>query len=283
MRTSMSNLTGEQQNSLHHLAKALKRALNPIAIICYGHQANIDFQYSVFSKSGTVKNSTSVFDIFLMLSDADSLPDPAVLEIAKRCFPEHIAGHVIVFRRSEVLSGLKNGNRFFSCIFRKGVLLYGNKNAMPEFPGNIPSSGVMTYHERQQLSFLLQQARQSLFAAELNLKTGMDDIQSAIGSLHECVIFSLRYFIGACWGTELRGDLRDLLTCTSGTDKALARIFPCNTTEEAVLFDVLNLSLIDQGFSPGDRMVQTLFKRASGILAISRRAARRKMAELLPS
>lgn len=283
MRTSISNLNGEQQNRLHHLNKALKRALNPLAIICYGHRAQINLQSSAFLNSGTVKTNTSVFDIFLMLSDNEVLPDAIVLEIAKRCFAEDIAGNIIVFRMQEVLQGLQNKSRFFSGIFRKGILLYGNKNAMHTLPSPLPAICFTTYHEKQQLSFLLRHAQEQLLKAERNLKNRMSDIHSNIALLHESAVFSLRYFIAAHWGSDIQGDFKDLLKCTANTGGEFSHVFPCNTTEEVVLLDVMNLSLLDEGFCAGDHMVLTLFKRASKILAVSQRCVQRKIAQLLPA
>ncbi|CAM4329064.1 hypothetical protein SAMN06265348_11038 [Pedobacter westerhofensis] len=283
MRTSISNLTGEQQNSLHHLNKALKRALNPLTIICYGHRSSINFQSSAFLNSGTVKTNTSVFDIFLMISDDEALSDATVLEIAKRCFAEDIAGNIIVFRLQEVLSELKNRSRFFSSVFRKGILLFRNKNIMQQLPLPLPSVAFITYHEKQQLSLFLQLAQQGLLRAERDLKNGISSLQATLGLLHESVGFSLRYFIGACCGAEVSGDLKELLKFTLNTGDVLTEVFPCNTDEEVILLDVLNLSLIDQGFSPGEPLLRTLFKRTSKILKLSQRAAQIKIAQLLPA
>jgi len=193
MSTSISNLNGEQQNGLHHLNKALKRALNPLAVICYGHRAQVNLQSAVCLNSVPVKINTSVFDIFLMISNDEALPDSTVLEIAKRCFSEDIAGNILVFRMREVLLGLLNRSRFFSVIFRKGILLQGNKIVMDALPIPHPSAFVAAYHEKQQLSSLLQRAQQHLLRAEILLKARISDTQLTVIHLHESVIFSLCY------------------------------------------------------------------------------------------
>jgi hypothetical protein len=278
MRTSISNLNGEQQNRLHHLNKVLKRAIKPSAIICYGHRTQINFQHSAFLKSGDVKTNTSVFDIFLMISDDEPLPDTIVLKIAKRCFPKDIAGNIIVARMQEVLSGFRKGSRFFAGIFKKGIVLHGNSNVIQVLTGHFPPAGYFAGEEKQLLSSLLQQAQQQLLRAERSLKAGLSDTHTAIAGLHESVIFSLRYFIAAYWGTDLKGDCRTLLKCTANTNIEFSRVFPCNTTEETILLDLINLSLIDKGFCPGEQMLRTLSKRASAILALSQRHVQRKFA-----
>lgn len=48
MKTSISNLNGEQQNILNHLCENLKRALSPLMIICYGHRSETAFKFRHF-------------------------------------------------------------------------------------------------------------------------------------------------------------------------------------------------------------------------------------------
>lgn len=278
MKTSISNLNGEQQNKLHHLNKALKTALNPLAIVCYGHRSQINLHSSAFLNSGTVKTNISVFDIFLMLSDSEVLPDAVVLEIAKRCFKKDIAGNVIIFRLQEVLQGLQNRSRFFSAIFKKGILLYGNKNIMQNLPGHTPAVCPANDQEKQHLSILLRQAQGQLLKAERNLNGCISDLRSIIALLHESAVFSLRYFIVAHWGSDIHGDFKDLLKCTVNTGGEFSRIFPCDTTEEVVLMDIMNLSLLDEGYCPGNHTILTLVKRASKILSVSQRCVQRKIA-----
>jgi hypothetical protein len=278
MRTSISNLNGEQQNRLYHLNKVIKRALNPLSIICYGHRSQVNIQHSAFLKSGNLKTNTSVFDIFLMISDEELLPDTIVLKIAKRCFPKDIAGNIIVARMQEVLQGLKTGSRFFYLLFKKGILLHGNQHLIHTLTAHFPQASIFNHQEKQKLSSMLQQAQQHLIKAERYLKAGFSSTHSTIASLHDAVVFSLRYYINAEWGTDLKTDCRTLLKFTANTSTEFSRVFPSNTKEETLLLDLINLSLIDEGFCPWEQLLMTLFKRASKILALSQSHVQRKFA-----
>jgi hypothetical protein len=63
----------------------------------------------------------------------------------------------------------------------------------------------------------------------------------------------------------------------------LKMIFPCNTMEEVILFHIINLDLIDEGFCLRDTIIRTLFKRVSKMIAASQSCAQRKIAQLLPA
>jgi len=283
MRTSISNLNGEQQNKLNHLSRDLKRALNPLAIICYGHRASINFQSSAFSNSGVRKGNSSVFDIFLMINNDETLPDSVVMEIARRSCAAHTAGNIMVFRMRDVLLSLQNESRFFSSIFRNGILLYGNKNALGLLPAPLPPVCFTSDREKQALHSLLQHARQCLLRVERNLKDGYNDPQLNIIYLNESAVFSIRYFIAAYWGIEMHAGLKELLKFTVNITDDLNEVFPCNTMEEVIMFHVINLDLIDEGFCAGDVMIRTLFKRVSALFSLSQSCAQRKIAQLLPA
>ncbi|SEA81673.1 hypothetical protein [Pedobacter hartonius] len=283
MRTSISNLNGEQQNKLNHLSRDLKRALNPLAIICYGHRAGVSFQSSAFLNSGVRKSNSSVFDIFLMINNDETLPDSVVLEIARRSCAAHTAGNIIVFRMQDVLLNLKNESRFFSSIFRNGILLHGNKNALRLLPAPLPPVCFTSDYEKQALHTLLQYSQQCLLRVEKNLKDGYDDPQLNLILLNESAVFSIRYFIAAYWGTEIQAGLNDLLKFSTNITDDLNGLFPCNTMEELIMFHVINLDLIDEGFCAGDALIRTLFKRVSRLVALSKSCAQRKIAQLLPA
>jgi hypothetical protein len=283
MRTSISNLNGEQQNQLLHLNKAIRKALNPLVILCYGHRASTSFQSTVFLNSGPGKSSSSIFDIFLMIGDDEVLPDSAVLEIARRSSAEHNAGNILIFRMQEVILNLQNKSRFFSSIFRKGILLHGRKNVMNLLPDPLPALCFTNDNEQQRLSSLLQQAQQCLLKVEKNLKNGYDDPQLNIIHLNQSAVYSIRYFIAAYCGAEVQGNLKELLEFTVNITGELKMIFPCNTMEEVILFHIINLDLIDEGFCLGDTIIRTLFKRVSKMIAASQSCAQRKIAQLLPA
>lgn len=282
MRTSVSNLNGDQQNILNHVSKNLKRALKPLMIICYGHRSSITFQNSAFSNSGIEKKSQSVFDLFLVISDEEILPDSSLLEIARRNCDGNTVDNMMIFRMRDVLLNLKHKSRFFSGIFRSGILLHGDKNALAMIPHPLPPVCFAGNAEKTELLTLLQQAQQCLKKVERNLDDGQDDPQLNILLLNASAVYALRYFISAYLGMDIRGGLRKLLTLSVNVSNELAAVFPGSTMEEKILFHVINLSFIDEGFCPGPTVVQTLFKRVSNMVAISQGMVHRKLAQLLP-
>lgn len=283
MRTSISNLNGDQQNVLSHISKNLKRAVKPLMIICYGHRSSITFQNSAFSNSGIEKRSQSVFDLFLVISDEEILPDSSLLEIARRNCDGNTVNNLMIFRMHDVLLNLKNKSRFFSGIFRSGILLYGDKNALAMIPHPLPPVCFAGNQEKAGLLNLLQHAQQCLRQVERNLNDGHDDPQLNIILLNASAVYALRYFIAAYLGMDIRGGLRKLLGLSVNVNNELNAVFPGSTVEEKILFHVINLSFIDEGFCPGPMVVQTLFKRVSNMIAISQGMVHRKLSQLLPA
>jgi len=280
MRTSISNLNGKQQNALNHLSKNLKQALKPLMIICYGHRSSIIYQSSAFSRGGLEKKSQSTFDIFILVSDQEILPDSSILEIARR----NCTGgtdNMMIFRMKDVLLALQNKSRFFSGIFRNGILLYGTKEVIKVLPHPLPSVCFTTMDEKKSLSSLLKHAQQCLKKVESNLESEYSDPYLSIIYLNESCIYIARYYILAYWGLEMDGELKVLLNFTANANNTLIDLFPCNTIEESILYHVINLSFIDEGFYPGPLIIQTLFKRVSQMLAVSQNGAQKKVSQLL--
>ncbi|HEY0174811.1 MAG TPA: hypothetical protein VGC08_00445 [Pedobacter sp.] len=283
MRTSISNLNGDQQNVLNHLSKNLKRAVRPLMIICYGHRSGTTFQSSAFSSSGMVKKNHSAFDIFMVIDDSETLPDSSLLEIARRSCNENLTSNMIMFRMKDVVYGLQHKSRFFACIFRNGILLYGNKNALNMLPHPLPPACFTNNSEKERLQVLLQHAQQCIRRVDQNLQSEYDDPQLNIILLNESAVYAARYFILACWGIEPDGDLRTLLDFSANISNALTEVFPRSSMEELILFHVIGLSFIDEGFCPGPLMIRSLFKRITSMISVSQSCVQRKMAQLLPA
>lgn len=281
MRTSISNLNGEQQNILHHLSKCLKRTIRPLMIICYGHRSSVCFQSSAFFNAGMEKKNSSVFDLFILIRDDEILPDSALQEIARRSSPDGRADNLIFFRMKDVLINLEHQNRFFSSIFRSGILLYGDKSSLKLLPHPLPPVCFTNDREKELLYKLLQHAQKCAAEVEHHLKHGSDNPQLSLILLNEAAACAVRYFMVAYWGIDIHGDLKQLLSFSENINPALKNVFPNNTAEEVLLFHLINLSFIDQGFCPGAFTIQTLFKRVLKMIAIGQHAAQKKIAQLL--
>lgn len=282
MGTSISNLNGVQQNALFHLSKSLKRVLRPLMIICYGHRSSISFQSSAFFNAGIEKNMSSVFDIFIMVSDEEILSDGTLYELARRSCQDKSVDNLMIFRKRDVLLNLQHKNRFFSTVLRGGILMHGNKDTLQLLPSSLSVPAFNTDREKLVLKRLLQQAQYSIGLAVQNLQNDRYDPQLNLLLLNEGATYCLRYFMAAHWGIEINGNFKQLLSFSGNVSTLLKDLFPNNTMEETVLFHVINGSFIDEGFCPGPGMIQTLLKRVTKMLAVSHSAVQRKMAQLLP-
>jgi hypothetical protein len=279
MRATISNLNGEQQNVLHHLSKRLKMALNPLMIICYGHQASITFKTSVFLNTGMEKRSSAVFDILIVVSDDEVLPDSSLMEIARRNSMENPTERLIILRMRDVLQNLRYKSRFFAAVFRKGILLHANKEALKLLPSPLPGTGLISKYEKRHLAITLQYAQECLDKARHDSSSGADPLLVML-LLNESAVYAARYFVGAYCGMELRGDFKKVLNFSVTIDPALAAVFPRNTREEELLFHIINLTFIDEGFFPGPAVLDILFKRISRLIAVCQKYSQKKLAEL---
>lgn len=283
MKTSISNLNGEQQNVLNHLSKNLKTALRPLMIICYGHRSETAFKSSAFLNTGMEKKNSSAFDLVIIVKNNEVLPDSSLYEIAKRNCSPVSDDHIIIFRVEAVLLGLQLKQRFFASIFRKGILVYANKEALHALPNPLPASCFITNSEKERLFMLKRHAQKYL----TEVKRGLDKISAdpylMLLQLNESAVYILKYFILANCGLEIREDLRRTFNFSNNISDALVKVFPCNTIEEKLLFHMMDLSFIDEGFCPGSEVIRILCKRITRMLTISERISKIKMADLLPA
>jgi len=282
MKTSISNLNGEQQNLLNHLNKNLKRALRPLMIICYGHRSGTIFKSSSFSKAGIEKKNWSAFDLVVLIDDNEVLPDLALQEIAVRNCRQNADDHVLVFRMREVLTDLERKNRFFASIFRHGILLHANKDALKLIPDRLPSVCFMSKQEKAHLFKLMKHAQQCLTRAEEELKENNADPYLSLLLLNESAIYAVRHFIVAHCGIEIRGELKDTLNFSVNINQQLTDIFPCSTIEEKLLFQIISLSFITEGYRPGPEILPILVNRIGKMISVSQSSSDRKTADLLP-
>ena len=148
-------------------------------------------------------------------------------------------------------------------------------------PHPLPSVHFITSQEKKGLSILLKHAQLYLKKVELNLDGECDDPHLSIIFLNESCVSILRYYIAAYCGFEMDGDLRTLLSFTKNINNTLIDQFPCNTMEEVILYHVINLSFIDEGFCPGPAILQILFKRVSKMLTVIQSSAQKKISTLL--
>lgn len=281
MRTSISNLNGAQQNVLNHLSKNLRVALYPMLIICYGHRSGTTFRSSSFSNTGIEKINWSAFDLVIVIRDEEVLPDSMLLETAKNCFKTNSGNQVMICRMKEVLKDFEFNNRFFSTVFRKGILLYAEKNALNCIPHPLPPAGLISKKTEIRLAVMIRHARQCLVKAGEGLDDCSSDPLLVMLLLNESAVYTARYFIAANCDIEINGGLDKLLDFSLNINNALTDILPRNTVEEKILFHVLNLSFIEQGFYPDAEVIHILFKRMCKMMAISQVHAQRKIAELV--
>ena len=280
MRATISNLNGDQQNVLNHLSKNLKRALHPLMIICYGHRSSTTFKTSVFVNSGIEKKNSSVFDILIVVDDDEILPDSALLEIAKRNSLENPPERLIVLRMADVLLNLNYKSRFFSAIFKRGILLHAHKDALKRIPHPLPPVNSIGIYEKTRLDTFLQFAQECLSRVERDLNERENDPLLMMLLLNESAVYAGKYFIGAHCGIELKGAFKKIINFSATINSALTDIFPRNTPEEQLLFHVINLTFIEEGFCPGSAIINVLSKRIAELIAVSQIHTQKKIAEL---
>lgn len=182
-----------------------------------------------------------------------------------------------------VLLGLQLKQRFFASIFRKGILMSANKEAVHALPNPLPAACFITNSEKERLFILRRHAKKHL----AQVKKGLHDISAdpylMLLQLNESAVYILKYFILANCGLEIRENLKRTFNFSNNISDALLKVFPCDTTEEELLFHMMDLSFIDEGFCPGSEVIRILCKRITKMLAISEGISKIKIAELLPA
>jgi len=280
MTSSISHLNGDQQNKLNHLSKNLKNLVKPVAIICYGHRSTTYVQNSVFTNPATSTKKNTVFDIFLIINDHETLTEPTIKEMIKLNCGKNVTEHLLIFRLNEVISGLKDRNRFFLTVFKKGILLSGSNELLKLLPDSLSVPSLITVKEKRELGCLAAFAQRSIEAVKLNLLDDYLNPRECLINLNAAAVSVLRYYIAGICGIGACEDFKSLLEFSTGINDKLKRFFPANTPEEIIFMEIMNLSFIDEGFCPDASIIRTLCKRVATMITVSQSVVEQKFSAL---
>lgn len=260
MKNTISNLNGVQQNQLHHLSLSIRRTARPLLIVCYGYRSTATVQSSAFSGTCTVRKCHNEFDFFILIRKEECLSDDALREMILRSAGPGIRLNIIVYRQNRPALQRMKDRYFLKTICRNGIVLYGEPRKL--FADQELSGQTVKMPETDHLQFL-HTGRKQLREAGKILEKGPADLQYCLLLLNSAAFQAMKQLICTHWGYLPEGNLHTLAGYAATISPLPAALFPCSTIEEKLLYNLLLLNYIDEGFCPAAPLLQVLHQRVS--------------------
>jgi uncharacterized protein len=240
MHTSISHLTGKEQNDLRHISKRLVEAITPEFIFCYGCRTMHSISRSCFLQTRRTEKYSSMYDIAIVLSNDMKVEDAAVRIFATNVIGNYANANIIVHRKSSAFGAIEEGNFFYSWLFRSAILIY-SKSPMPQQQQirHLPKSKAIMYPETVvQLQQLQVKAHSYLVTAKEYYKQKI--YAQSLLMLKNAIDWSLKSLIYGCTGYLADDlDMESLFNFTRNFTSDAVNLFPQNTKEETRLFQLL--------------------------------------------
>jgi len=251
MLTKIGHLPEEQIKQLALLVKRIISAVSPEKIICFGSRITTMQDWGCFLCSAEYKESIHpTFDLLVIVGEDEKREDHVIAQIVEQQAVPPITVNGIVHKLASVNDALKNGSRFFTGLYHKGLLLYNG--------GGIPLSTPPEQSDLQEVVTRMQTywekefglARHFLNAASYSLSSGGPVISAFL--LHQATEHTLTALIRVYTAYRCNTHNISKLLALAGTfSMAPMSIFPCFTKEETDLFNRLQKGYSDSRYKDG--------------------------------
>jgi HEPN domain-containing protein len=239
MHTSISHLTGKEQNDLHHITKRIVENIGPELIYLYGSRLVHEINRSFFIEKRRTETFTSMYDLVIIISDEERLEEGAI-----RIFCENIARqygkvNLIVHRKDYLIQQIVEGNFFFCWIHRFAIMLH-SREKLPEFVLKGKSKAVATLYKEVYPGFTKFQANAKSYLRTARERQKEKAYPIALHMVKQSVENSCQSLIYSCTGyLAATGNLPRIFNYTRNFTADAISIFPENTKEEKRLFQLL--------------------------------------------
>lgn len=285
MHTSISHLTGKEQNDLRHISKRLAENIAPEFIFCYGNRTVVEVARSCFTQSRRTEKFSSIYDIVIIVSDEEKVDDNAILVFAENVLRNYAQTNIIVHRKGFVFKEIEEGNFFFSWLFRSAMLLHSkgkisqHKNSHP-FP---KSKAIMYPDTYAQLKQFQNYARSFLTCAREHYRGRSHAM--ALYMIKQSIVASCKYLLFGCLGYQFHEhDLDRLFNLTHNFTSEVINLFPRNTKEEIRLFqlllDAMGTAYTNEMKNPTEIELIILIHRTAHLMQVSEKVINKKIAIL---
>ncbi|WP_114789853.1 hypothetical protein U0035_11045 [Niabella yanshanensis] len=138
MKNYISQLHGNEQNTVHCIKKLIAGQMNALIIYGFGFETVSMVKRSAFIKKHIKEKRSFTCDLLIIT------PDPVTIDNAKKTEVQEMIAHfgqvnMTVHTISFVLQQLNNGNLFFNWVHKNAMLLHNHNNSVQLLPPAISS------------------------------------------------------------------------------------------------------------------------------------------------
>lgn len=135
-KTSISHLTGKEQEALHNIKKQVIEYLPPLLIFCFDSYSTQSISRSSFISEKRVEEWEFSCNLLIIAPNEASITQETKKEIEELVAPFGKA-NVFVHTLDFVAEKLNDNNLFFRWVQRNGILLYEKDNSCQKLPAAI--------------------------------------------------------------------------------------------------------------------------------------------------
>ncbi|SDH66573.1 HEPN domain-containing protein [Chitinophaga filiformis] len=274
MLTEFQHLSKPQVAQLVELIQKIVKAVHPNKVICYGARMNTTSQWNSFMKDNKyMTEERPAYDLLIITNNDEKQLDHEIIESAEiQAAKLGCDVTSLVQSIGNANKSLENGNRFFSTVYRNGVLLYDADKLPLSAPPAEPAIEVLidTISNDWKKGFELAQCffKKAIYCNENAWyeQTTFDLHQAA---QHACMCM-LRMYSGYRSNTH---NLSRLLSLIKNFSPAPSDVFPCTTKEEISIYNTLNKAYSDARYNENYQVTaekaQLLIGRVRALLSIA--------------
>lgn len=221
--------------------KAIVSKINPVAIICFGHNSCAIEIDNCFTTASVCSRH---YDI-LIISSSTKLKTIEVIDTIRKFFPDNSTIHILVHSESAVRAALLEHHPFLTLVLREGTMLYKASELLFEIPSGKPQLDEFEKARK------LKEWKRLFELADRFLATASDAIGNeyfdiGVFLLHQTIehlcIASAKAHVGYKLTTH---NLNRLIAFVSCYISEVRYVFPNNTKDEKELFDFLRKGYSD--------------------------------------
>lgn len=249
METALPHITEFQRTIIQKTISLIIDAVQPEKIICYGIRTVSHQRWSSFAKTLDNKTITSI-DILVILQQKDKNKRESASNIVETFSNDSIRLITLVHSMDAVNTNLKEGNRFFTNLYNKGVLLYDSNRV----PLTIPPGEVLT--PNQQTTFN-ESNRHKSDLARMFYETACDCAKDgrnsvAVFMLHQSVELTCNALLRICLGYRpATHSIKKLFMLVENITWDAQTLFPRSTHQETEIFNILQRAYSDVRYKEG--------------------------------
>lgn len=287
MLNRLSHLSKNQLTTLRNLTHKIIEVIKPEKIMCYGSRTTIAKDWTIFGEDDVFKKHTypTTYDLVIITNADEKKEDHELIQtIEQQAAVLNCDVTSVILKTNAFSQALEAGWRFFTTAYSKGIMLYdSNANIFyaPVQPfDNADLKRAMEAHWNQCFPI----AQRFYKTAEGCIKDNWPE--QALFNLHQSAQHTCMALLRSITGyRSTTHNLSRLLALIENFTMVPTTVFPCFTTEETELFNLLNKAYSEarykESYTVPLEVAKVLKGRVKELMTVTEDAYRKRLASLV--